>query len=68
MDTTFKTNEGVFTYRVGAIILNGTKALLTRDKKHGHARHGRRKGAFRGILGADYAKGNFRGNRNKSGA
>ena len=36
MDTTFKTNEGVFTYRVGAIILNGTKALLTRDKKHGH--------------------------------
>ena len=28
MDTTFKTSEGVFNYRVGAIILNGTKALM----------------------------------------
>lgn len=34
MDTTFKTEEGVFTYRVGAIILNGTKALMAHDKRH----------------------------------
>lgn len=34
MDTTFKTEKGVFTYRVGAIILNGTKVLLAHNKKH----------------------------------
>lgn len=34
MDTTFKTEKGVFTYRVGAIVLNGTKVLLAHNKKH----------------------------------
>jgi len=33
MDTTFKTSEGVFNYRVGAIILNGTKALMAHDNR-----------------------------------
>lgn len=34
MDTTFKTDKGVFNYRVGAIILNGTKALMAYDSRH----------------------------------
>ena len=34
MDTTFKNEEGVFTYRVGAIILNGTKALMAHNKRY----------------------------------
>lgn len=32
MDTTFKTPEGVFNYRVGALILNGTKILMAHHK------------------------------------
>lgn len=34
MDTTFKTPEGVFNYRVGAIILDGTKLLMAYDSRH----------------------------------
>lgn len=34
MDTTYKTSEGVFNYRVGAIILNGTKALMVHSGRH----------------------------------
>lgn len=34
MDTTFKTPEGTFNYRVGAIILDGTKALMAYDSRH----------------------------------
>lgn len=34
MDTTFKTDKGVFNYRVGAIILDGTKALMAYDPRH----------------------------------
>lgn len=33
MDTTFKTPEGIFTYRVGALIINGTKILMAHDKR-----------------------------------
>ncbi len=31
MDTTFKTPKGIFNYRVGAIILDGTKVLMAYD-------------------------------------
>ena len=34
MDTTFKTDDGVFNYRVGAIILDGTKVLMAYDSRH----------------------------------
>lgn len=34
MDTTYRTADGVFNYRVGAMILNGTKALMSYDKRH----------------------------------
>lgn len=34
MDTTFKTSEGIFTYRVDAIIRNGTKILMAHDKQN----------------------------------
>lgn len=34
MDTTFKTDNGVFNYRVGAIILDGTKVLMAYDSRH----------------------------------
>lgn len=34
MDTTFKTPEGIFNYRVGAIILDGTKVLMAYDSRH----------------------------------
>lgn len=34
MDTTFKTAEGVFNYRVGAIILDGTKVLMAYNEAH----------------------------------
>lgn len=34
MDTTYKTADGIFNYRVGAIIPNGTKVLMAHDKKH----------------------------------
>ncbi|HBH96064.1 MAG TPA: NUDIX hydrolase [Ruminococcaceae bacterium] len=33
MDMTFKTSEGVFNYRVDALILNGTKILMAHDKR-----------------------------------
>lgn len=34
MDTTYQTADGIFNYRVGAIIPNGTKVLMAHDKKH----------------------------------
>lgn len=34
MDASFKTPEGVFNYRVGALILNGTKILMEHNKLH----------------------------------
>lgn len=34
MDTTFKTSEGIFTYRVDALILSGTKILMAHDKHY----------------------------------
>lgn len=32
MDITYKTHEGIFNYRVGALILNGTKILMAHDR------------------------------------
>lgn len=34
MDVTFKTPEGVFNYRVGALILNGTKIFMAHNRQY----------------------------------
>lgn len=35
MDTSFQTSDGVFNYRVGAIIIDGTRVLMSFDIRHG---------------------------------